>query len=52
MMLNKYNCQRFWYADNLPQQPNDVTNDSFITKALPERGYSKKDIRKIWEVTF
>ncbi len=31
----------------LPQQLDDVTAYPFITKALVERGYSKKDIRKI-----
>ncbi|HNU88566.1 MAG TPA: dipeptidase [Ferruginibacter sp.] len=30
-----------------PQQLDDVTNYPLITKALVERGYSKKDIRKI-----
>jgi membrane dipeptidase len=30
-----------------PQQLDDVTCYPFITKALVERGYSKKDIRKI-----
>ncbi|MEO6252020.1 MAG: dipeptidase [Ferruginibacter sp.] len=31
----------------LPQQLDDVTSYPLITKALVERGYSKKDIRKI-----
>ena len=30
-----------------PQQMDDVTSYPLITKALRERGYSKKDIRKI-----
>ncbi|MGQ7365920.1 membrane dipeptidase, partial [Streptococcus suis] len=30
-----------------PQQLDDVTNYPLITKALLERGYSKKDIYKI-----
>jgi len=30
-----------------PQQLNDVTNYTLITKGLLQRGYSKKDINKI-----
>jgi len=33
--------------NNTPQQLNDVTDYPLITKALLERGYSKKDIDKI-----
>ena len=33
--------------NSAPQQLDDVTNMPLITKALMERGYSKKDIRKI-----
>jgi len=34
-------------VNSLPQQLDDVTAMPLITKALLERGYSKKDIRKI-----
>ena len=34
-------------VNSLPQQLDDVTAYPLITKALVERGYSKKDIRKI-----
>ena len=34
-------------VNSLPQQLDDVTTYPLITKALLERGYSKKDIRKI-----
>ena len=34
-------------VNSLPQQLDDVTAFPLITKALLERGYSKKDIRKI-----
>ena len=34
-------------VNSLPQQLDDVTTYPLITKALMERGYSKKDIRKI-----
>ncbi len=34
-------------VNSLPQQLDDVTAYPLITKALLERGYSKKDIRKI-----
>ncbi len=34
-------------VNSLPQQLDDVTTYPLITKALIERGYSKKDIRKI-----
>ena len=34
-------------VNSLPQQLDDVTAMPLITKALIERGYSKKDIRKI-----
>jgi membrane dipeptidase len=34
-------------VNSLPQQLDDVTAYPLITKALIERGYSKKDIRKI-----
>jgi membrane dipeptidase len=34
-------------VNSLPQQLDDVTTYPLITKALQERGYSKKDIRKI-----
>ena len=34
-------------VNSLPQQLDDVTAFPLITKALVERGYSKKDIRKI-----
>jgi membrane dipeptidase len=34
-------------VNSLPQQLDDVTAYPLITKALTERGYSKKDIRKI-----
>jgi membrane dipeptidase len=34
-------------VNSLPQQLDDVTNYPLITKALLERGYSKKDILKI-----
>jgi len=34
-------------VNSLPQQINDVTAYPLITKALVERGYSKKDIQKI-----
>ena len=33
--------------NSAPQQLDDVTNMPVITKELLERGYSKKDIRKI-----
>ncbi|HYJ62538.1 MAG TPA: membrane dipeptidase, partial [Parafilimonas sp.] len=35
-----------------PQQMDDVTAYPLITKALRERGYSKKDIRKILGLNF
>jgi membrane dipeptidase len=35
-----------------PQQLDDVTSYPFITKALVERGYRKKDIRKILGANF
>jgi membrane dipeptidase len=34
-------------VNSLPQQLNDVTDFPLITKALLEKGYSQKDIRKI-----
>lgn len=34
-------------VNSLPQQLDDVTAFPLITKALLEKGYSKKDIRKI-----
>ena len=34
-------------VNSLPQQMDDVTAPPLITKALLQRGYSKKDIRKI-----
>ena len=34
-------------VNSLPQQVNDVTAFPLITKVLVERGYTKKDIRKI-----
>jgi membrane dipeptidase len=34
-------------VNSLPKELNDVTDYPLITKALLERGYSKKDIRKI-----
>ena len=34
-------------VNSLPQQLDDVTTYPLITKALIERGYTQKDIRKI-----
>lgn len=39
-------------VNSLPQQLDDVTTYPLITKALMERGYSKKDIRKILGANF
>lgn len=39
-------------VNSLPQQLDDVTTYPLITKALLERGYSKKDIRKILGANF
>ncbi len=39
-------------VNSLPQQLDDVTTYPLITKALVDRGYSKKDIRKILSANF
>ncbi len=39
-------------VNSLPQQLDDVTTYPLITKALVDRGYSKKDIRKILGANF